>query len=68
MAFIGRYPEKTKVLAREMSAQGKTVYEIAAHIGCGDVVVRRWLDEAYRQRYNQRARDKARAMRGEVVA
>lgn len=66
MAFIGRYPEKTKALAREMSRAGKTVYEIANHIGCGDVVVRRWLDDDYRQMYNKRARDKAREMRGEL--
>ncbi len=66
MAYIGRYPEKTKTLAREMFGAGKSVYEIAAHIGCGDVVVRRWVDEEYRQRYNKQARDKAREMRGEI--
>lgn len=49
-----------------MFAAGRSVYEIAAHIGCGDVVIRRWVDEEYRQRYNKQARDKAREMRGEI--
>lgn len=64
MAYIGRYPEKTKALARSLAAGGMSVYDIARQIGCGDCVVKRWLDDEYRQKYNRQQRERLQRERG----
>ena len=63
-----RYPDRIVEQAKAMFAAGIKPGKIAAALGISsDVVVRRWCDEEYRREYNIRARDKARAARGEPV-
>lgn len=60
---ITRYSEKIKNEARGLYALGLSCAEIANRLGVsGDVVVRRWVDEEYRQKYNERAKMRARAL------
>ena len=59
---LTRYPAKTIEQARALFAQGLSPNKIAAQLGISsDVVVRRWCDEEYRQKYNERAKLRARA-------
>ena len=59
---LTRYSAKTVEQARALFAQGLSPNKIAAQLGISsDVVVRRWCDEEYRQKYNERAKLRARA-------
>lgn len=56
-----RYPQAIMDKARELWAQKVPPSKIAAQLGISsDVIVRRWCDEEYRQKYNLRAKLKAR--------
>jgi transposase len=60
---ITRYRPETIAAAQALRLEGLSYRAIADRLGVsGDVVVRRWCDEEYRQKYNKRAKMRARGL------
>jgi hypothetical protein len=58
---LTRYPAKVVEQAKVLFAQGVSPYQIAKQLDISsDVVVRRWCDESYRLKANEKAKLKAR--------